>query len=637
MTTARALRTLLVTIVWTPIVWTPIVWTASVWTASGCSRVTPRSQAHFDLGVKARQLGAYAEAVKDFDGAINFAGKNFYTEAYLERGECLLTSAVNPPPGHTNGFPEDRTATLRRAIDDFQLVATQEEVSSLDRARALDGRGESYLELKEPERAARAFEEILAIEPETVAEPGTELSPYHLNARSQLGWIYLERAIAGQTAAETTNTPNSDPNGEEPAMSPDLLRQAHAHFSKGLGIKADDLECNLGKGICLHYRERHRDALEFLEPLLRHNGHVGNDPRLFFYLARATEEWRGLSHEALKFYLDALRHDSDRNFLPLYSHLVSVLPRYFPTMDDTTIRIYVQSLLEYSGDNPSYWTQLAGVTRGLTETTRVVENSEAARQALAFALTRSGDIDAAVETVLELQERSDFPDIVNQVFPHEQEKFSAYAFGRAKVLFAIGWYKQLEQWFSEERGSKLESQIASDDFARRALVIRAKTLVRLWVEQGVPSPEIPLAASRDDTLLTRARVIFEKCLQVVTEDVEARLGLAETFEHLGLFNDALANYRNLATTNPTEAEGFRRIRKLHETAGTLSEKERAEAWNLLRSYSGANPDLLTYVEERRRDISTRVALYCKSCGRRRTSATESFCFECGRRLPVKVD
>lgn len=605
--------------------------------ACGCSSLPRTSERQLANGRRARADGDLESALTALSEAISSAGELslFYTEALLERGDLYLEIWET-----RREAPEtERLELLANAQADFQAVATWDQPGPLDRARALEGQGRVHLRRGAPEEAMRVFREALAIREGEGIEPDDPLRAVRLSVHRQLGWVILNESLH-RLPLETA------PDAAEL----DVLREAQEQFFAGLEIERDDPLCNLGRGICLHLRGQSDLAIPHLERYLAGTGAL--DPRGFFFLARAIETASGLHRDAIGLYARAIAIEPPRDFFPLYRHrytrgkdvepsrvfldhyihLATVLPSYLEP-DAPRYRDFLRHLLAFETSSPEYWDRIALVAKGLVEDDSAEDSvRELGRFGLALAAARSGRTKEAVEWLVGLAGRLDFEVSLDRVFPGGRGARPRDVLGRALVLHQIGRGEELETWFrtSGVEASLLES-VRTDPAARRALTLRAQNLLELYERRPAgssPALEGGTGGEAPSPLII-ARTAFEA--SVYNEDdpeakVEAQLGLAKTLEYLGSFGEALSKYEALIQSRPTD-EIYRNIQRLHRSAN-LKEEERAQAWALLRDYSGSDTEIQTYVQKLR---SALVGRFCPGCGHRNASARR-YCIECGRRL-----
>ncbi|MCZ6794139.1 MAG: hypothetical protein O7J95_11065 [Planctomycetota bacterium] len=590
----------------------------SVWlTGPGCSGIPALSEASYHAGLAMRDAGhveSYQEAVHHFSKAIDLAGNEFFPLAHVERAECRLYLGR-----HASG-PRPRAEYLGQALEDFRRVADSDpdDVELVVLSRALEGAGDVHLAQNQPLRAMQSFDSVLALSPSPAEDLDVALREYHLRARRQAGWIQLDAALALGARAKDRD---DDGRAEE------LYLGAQEHFSLGLEIEPDDPLSNLGKGICLHKRGQSSVAMGFLErALAQPDPAVSNDPRGYFYLARAMEDLRGYQRQAIDYYRQAVLRDPDRSFLPLYTHLAAVLPVYVPP-DDAEFPFFVRTILGYRGDEESFWRQVVAFGEELA-TNEQQDTAALGFEALAVAATRVGEIDQAVDSLVVLKAQPNFDALLDRVFPDQEPAAAAFAYGRAKVLFASGRHDDLEDWFREGTVPDLEKIFSPgnhDPYLLATLSIRGQNLLRRW--QGLTgagqSPE------RSD--LTDAREFLSNVLSL-RESPDVRLALGEVHEALDAYDSALGVYAVLARDDPFHTTVHRHVLRLHKQY--LVEGEgRTEAWELLKRYAGQDPDIRRYVAETSRAGREHL---CAGCGRR-GAATDRYCLECGRRLPAALD
>jgi tetratricopeptide (TPR) repeat protein len=573
--------------------------------AGGCATPPPPgSQSPFQVGLEAVAAGEDEKAASQFTLAIDNASHYFFVDALLERGECFLRLAGQA------GSPRERAAKLLLAAKDFEAVAQREKIAVTALARALDGLGNVSLAQGELEAAARSFEHILEI---SNRKP---VQAFLLRARHQLGWIHLEEAMALQ---------RRESSAEEELANQDLFRRAQEQFSRGLEIDPAHRGCNLGKGICLYHRRQQREAMLHLERSLSGEG-AENDPRGHFYLARALEEAKGYQRRAWGYFREALARDSGRSFLPLYQHLVAVLPDYL-SASDAEYREIMEKLLDYQGGELDYWSSVESFADRLSRSTEL-DRAELGYFGRALARARQGKIEEAVADSPWLRERPDFLLLLERIFPARPVS-PAYLFGRAQALLLAERTSELEALFQSDFFNAAGS--TPDEHYQQALVIQGRNILQRWrLDQG--SPPVVLAPEKKlekERILGKARDLFQAYLET-HDDPEVRMALGEVLERLESFSGAFSSYGWVARDNPNHTEAFRSIQRLHKEK-LLPEKVLTEAWKLLRTYAGSDADLHAYVKQTIDAIQIELALYCRSCGRKGTEG-ETTCLECGQRI-----
>src|SRR4029434_2978533 len=210
---------------------------------------------------------------------------------------------------------------------------------------------------------------------------------YRLEAHRELGWILLDRARSSR---------KKDGSASEEILSEDRYREAQEQFSSGLEIDPDDEQCNLGKGMCLHFRNLNREAIFYLERSVALSEAKGNrEHRGHFYLGRAIEETQLLQAKAADQFRKSVEQDTEQAFTPLYAHLVSVLPVYV-RFEDPQFQWFLDRMLAFAGEDASYWAHVETFASGLASDTSP-DRQHVGWYARALARARSGKIEKAVE------------------------------------------------------------------------------------------------------------------------------------------------------------------------------------------------------------------------------------------------
>jgi hypothetical protein len=308
-------------------------------------------------------------------------------------------------------------------------------------------------------------------------------------------------------------------------------------------------------------------------------------------------------------------------------------------------------ILGYEGTETEYWDQVGVFAQSLAASANP-HLEDLGHLGLALSLARRGYIDLAVQNLLKLRKRTkDFYKWTFSVFPKQKPPVPAYVYGRAQSLLATGRYDELEQMFKDESLRDLETWFTEDprnqdpDY-RRALFIKGQNIVRLWRSQHTDAEVTRAEEKLDrDMNLGKARDIFQLCLDDEHYDPEVRLALGEVLELLESFSGAFSSYEILirdtqeaaglaedATLATQRDKAFLRIKDLHAKK-LLPEKDLVQAWVVLKRYHGKNPELLAYVKQETEVIRSVLTRYCRGCGRKAADG-ETFCVECGRRLPT---
>ncbi len=580
----------------------------------GCS-APPRPESHtpFELGRKAASVKDYSTAISQLSVAVNNARDYVFTTAYLERGDCYLKVGTSAEDLVT------REQNLKNAIEDFNLVLKQPELLLEEKARALVLRGKTLLVGGNVKEAEESFLGIIGI------ELGPSDVHYRLEAHRELGWILLESA-RGTTRREET--------AEEEILRQDNFRSAQDHFSRGLEIDADEEDCNLGKGICLHSRGQDREALSFLAKCVSIAEARGTpNPRGHYYFALALELQKGFQEKALEHYRKAVEQDALQAFTPLYSHLVKVLLVYVP-FEDPQFRWFLDKMLSYGGDDRDYWESVEALAARLAADS-LEARKESGVFARALARARNRKVAAAVEDALLLRDLPNFLDLLSRIFPNRSKR-SDYLYGRALTLLGAKKHAELEAFFEDGVFHSPEPALLESDHYQSTLVLEGKNIVARWLEnRSSTTPLSPQEKLERDRTLGRARDAFRGFLEKHAEDQDVAMALGEVQELLEAFPAAFLSYALIAREVPDHTEAFRRIQKLH-SGRLLPAKDLTEAWIVLRGYAGQDEEIREYLRRTQIAIQADALLYCRGCGRKGAEG-DLVCVECGRQIGQALD
>lgn len=606
----------------------------------GCLTTSrPTAPSPFELGRDAAEAGEYLTAISQLTVAIQNSSGVFFTDAYLERGECYRKLGDGTVDKAT------RQARWDLALEDFDLVLEQEELEPAEEARALSNRGEILHAADDP-AATAAFQRVL----ELPLEPSED--HYRLEAHRHLGWIYLEEARKSVHDAATA---------ERELAIQEKFRLAQEEFSRGLKIDPQDPDMNLGKGICLHRRGQSREAIVFLTRSTRLSETAGDrNPRGHYQLALALETQKGLQLAALEHYRLAVQQDPGHELTSLYAHLVEVIPVYM-TFDDPRFEWFFDQMLSCASESPSYWAsveELAGQLKESAESEasetlpeepeghpRSMTRRELGIFGRAIARARNDKIDGidgAVEDAQRLQERSDYLERLSRVFPDEPPR-PRYLYGKALALLKAGRYEELEALFDRSVFRFPGPALEADPYFQKAKALQGLSILESWGDRNEDAEAIstPQAKLMRDKTLGQARDLLQDYLEKDRDDLRIRLALGEVQELMEAFPPAFLSYAVVAEAS-SKSGGSRDenekallgILRLH-SGKLLPQKDLANAWRLLRDYGGKNTVIREYVRNRRREIAEEVALYCRGCGRKAVEG-ETICPECGRQLGGSV-
>ena len=591
--------------------------------AAGCSS-TPGTEARtpFETGREAALAGDYGTAIVQLTLAADNSREAFFAAAYLERGECYLGLAS----AAQDGAAKDENLTL--ALKDFDLVLGQEDIDPGDEARALSAKGKILLERNDVQDAERCFAGILGLE----LNPGDQ--HYLLRAYSQLGWMFLERARLHL---------KESPTAEEEILNQEAFRRAQEAFSLGLQLEGGDQECNLGKGMCLHFRGQNGEAAGFLEKSIATSEAAGKaNPLGHYYLARALELQGGYRLEAREHYRKAVEQDTGRSFTPLYAQLVKALPFYL-SFADSEFRWYLDQMLSYKGSDKEYWASLEVLAErlmsdggGAVQTVKptaekISKEMELGLLTRALARARNLKVKEAVEDALLLSGTPDFIRHLSTIFPREPNR-PEYLYGKALTLLGGRRFAELDAFFQEDIFRMLDPTALKSDYYHKTMVLQGSSILQEWVAENETStePTTPEAKIRREKTLGKARDAFQTYLERYPEDQEIRMALGQVQELLESYAAAYSNYAMVVPRAEDNTAALRRIARLHSSR-LLPEQDFAAAWKLLRGYTGTDPEILSYVRQRQSAIRSEALLYCRGCGRKGAEG-DTLCLECGRRI-----
>jgi tetratricopeptide (TPR) repeat protein len=587
--------------------------------APGCGLKRPiEGLSSFETGKEAALSSNHAAATDSFTLAIESSHASyFFTEAYLARGDSWLALATEK-----KDRPVD-DEKLELALEDFDRVLAQPEVKSVHRTRALSSKGKALLARDDKKGAEEVFREVLAAEE---VEEG-ELEPYRLEAHRRLGWIECGRA---QELLE-----NAAPR-DEPGIN-EQFRVAQEQFSSGLEIDPEDWDLNLGKGMCLLFREQRIEARSFLEKSTTSSSARGAlNPRGWYYLARALEDRLGAYSGAPECYRKALLEDTERSFRPLYTHLAEVLLDYM-SPDTADFSWFLDQLLAYRPEDPKYWEGIQALGTKIASRGSPPEK-KLGTFTLALARARSGQIEEIEQAArdalsLEGEDEDDFLQFISRIFPSNEGR-PEYLYGKALALFDAGRHEELESFFREGVFATLNPAAREKPAYEKTRVIEGRNIVARWREETAVSgpPETTDAKLERDKKLGRARDSFVAYLDRHPADHDVRMALGEVQEMLEAFPAAFASYEVIVRDPDPEYRDRALLQILRLHSGKLL-REDGPAWNLLRSFSTSsdNAEIKEYVRAERDRIEEEIRLYCTGCGRK-GAVGDRICIECGRNI-----
>jgi tetratricopeptide (TPR) repeat protein len=611
--------------------------------AAGChAPPRPESETPFESGNRALAAGEHVTATAQFTLAIENAKDYFYTRAYLRRGESHLLAANKESDSKLKA---DHLGLARR---DFDAVLSQNDLLSEEEAEALEKRGVILAQQADWARAEESFTRILGLKLPQGA------SDYHVTAYRQLGRILLQRALAAR---------KEGPSAEEELEMQENFRKAQERFSIGLQINKEDEGCNLGKGICLHFRGQNNEAITYLEKSTSLSGAKNSpNPKGHFYLARAYEMQMGLHIKALEHYHQAVSEDVAHEFTPLYAQLVAELNRnvFFgnPEFD-----WFFRSMLSYRGNDPihspSYWegVEALAVQRWIGDSLEKGGDpqKEASREpvqtgifARALARARIRKVEDAVKDALLLNKGQSFSERLEQIFPVESvtSQLPQDVYGKALTLLKAKRHEELEQFFEseafrafaasatknekeerDEKNAKPEKN-EKEDYYRRTILLEGRNIVEMWEDELKRSPTLTTDVKIErDKKLGRARDIFQSYLRERRDDNEIRMQLGRVQELMDSFATAYLTYELLTKESKHYPAAFHSILKLHRER-LLTGKDLEAAWKLLLDYDGDDKSIKEYVQRTKGQLEADASLYCLSCGRKGTEG-DTLCVECG--------
>ena len=577
----------------------------------GCGTTPhPESQTPFELGRDAAQVKDYSTAVTQLTVAINNARDYVFTGAYLERGECYLKVALDTED------TANRDQNLQLALDDFNHVLKSDglEVDEAARARVLLGR--TLLAKSDVKAAEKTFQQIFDLDLQPSARE------YLLASHRALGWVLLEQARASSKTGSTA---------EEELRLQEELRKAQEHFSRGLEIQSEDEDCNLGKGICLHFRGQDREAIRYLQKStdLSEARNTKNE-RGHYHLALALELQRGYQEKAVEHYRRAVEQDSRQIFTPLYEHLVKVLLVYVP-FDDTQFRWFFDKMLAYAGGDRAYWSSMEEFAGRLING-QSPGMKEAGFLARAVARARNLKVDGAVTDALLLSLESSFPQLLMRIFPIQPRR-PEFLYGRALTLLGAKRHKELASFFEEPIFRSTDPAVTENDYFQKALVIEGRNIVALWQENASRKGPLTVEEKTErDGFLSKAITAFQVYLTKHPEDRDIALALGDAQELTDDFSKASLRYAEIGKASPTDDEAFRRLVRLH-AAGLLNAQQMTDAWIAILSYAGTDQLILNYIQRTEVAVRLQALLYCKGCGRK-GSEGDALCLECGNQIGV---
>ncbi len=597
----------------------PVTLATGLLLAAGCSS-TPRTEVRtpFEMGRDAALAGDYDTAIAQLTLAVENSQESFFAAAYLERGECYVNVALAPQREAA------KDENLTRALKDFDLVLGQDEIDPADEARALSAKGRILVERGDVQEAEKCFAGIL----------GLELQPsdkhYLLRAYSHLGWMFLERARLQVKAS---------PTAEEEIATQEAFRRAQEAFSLGLQIDGSDQDCNLGKGICLHFRGQDGEAAGFLEKSIATSAAADKaNPLGHYYLARSLELQGGFQLDALGHYRKAVEQDTGRSFTPLYAQLVKALPVYL-SFADSEFRWFLDRMLSYKGPDSEYWASLESLAE------RLISSGGDARQAVkpngaasskvmelglltrALARARSLKVKESVEDALLLCDTPDFIRHLATIFPREPDR-PEYLYGKALTLLGARRFEELDAFFQEDISSLLAPAARESDYYHKTMVLQGSSILQKWVAENEASPgtATPEAKIQREKTLGKARDAFQTYLERYPKDREIRMALGQVQEILESYAAAYSNYAMVALQAEDNTAALRRVKNLHEKR-LLPEQDFAAAWSILRDYKGSDSEIISYIRQRQTAILSEALLYCRGCGRKGAEG-DTQCLEC---------
>ncbi len=563
----------------------------------------------YKLGLEALERNDLGAAITQFTLAIEKSENVFFTAAYLKRGECYLQRTLSSAPDNV------RHETIQRALDDFERVLGQSELSVGERARSLYLQGEAHRRAGEIDPAIDSFHQVLQL---PVAEETTQ---ERLRTHTVLGRILLESALVSYDAHGLSE------------QTADTLRRAQREFAAGLKIDPNEPFCNRGKGICLFYLRQHGHAVDLLERSTQLSEQQGQrNPRGHFYLGRALGAWRGPQLAALEHYRKALAQDRDRKFTRLYRHLIDVIEDYVPF--DTQAALFekmFEELLLYAGEDTEYWRRVEARTNEMIASD--IEGKKLlGRYGRALARARQGKIEAAVDDSIALAAASPqlFLTRLKSVFSPPTPLLRDH-YGRGLTLYRTGRHEELDLLYREELPELVTNGVDVAEKGRYYYLLRllyGRNIVELWRRSETSGEEVLLP--EDHAPLEEAKAALRSYLTEHENDPQVRLDLGDVEEILKSYVQAYTQYDLVIASQPDHTEAFRRVLRLHRD-GLLQQLDHARAWTTLKSYRGEDPEIVGYIAQVSAQIETKSRHSCRRCGHQ-GQANEDICQACGRRF-----
>lgn len=586
---------------------------------TGClSPTRPTARTPFEVGRDAAQAGDYRTAAAQLSLALETAQSFFFTQAYLERGECYIHLARSAET------PADRERYLNAAQSDFEAVVQEPSTTPRDKAQALYSLGTVFLSREDAGKAEEVSRRILEL------PLGADEQRYRLAAHRRIGWLHLERL---EREAESRSAAASTAELQE------AFRLAQEQFSRCLEIDPNDEDALLGKGLCLYFRGQYREAIRCLERSVRRSRALGlPNPRGHYYLGRALEFEKGLQETALEQYAAALEQDTSKRFTALYVHLVKALPIYLP-LEDPRAWWFLDRMLQYAGDSSAYWEAVEALACKLAGSSGEPEpgsseHAELRRRGIlarAIARARNRKVSQAIADSLLLAPNPEFLSVLARIFP-DDPPVPEYLYGKACVLLGARQYEELEKFYQSKFLQSPTSDLAENPYYHKTLMLEGRAILSRWLSENrkadvAISPETKLERDR---ILGKARDAFQRYLERYPDDAEARRSLGTVQELMEAYASAFLNYAVLARHSEDDTEVFERICELHRKK-LLSAPDMLEAWNLLRKYAGTSAMVKEYVERTREAIRAERLLYCTVCGRK-ADPGDRLCLECGHEI-----
>lgn len=606
-----------------PVMWRSVVALCSLLLGfTGC-RLWQAENTSLLQGEEALLQGNYRPAIEFSTAAIRDAARApepyLATKAYLLRGESRLRiarSSCNLIPSPLSESPinvvpvidgASRPEVALHAIEEDLIAALshlRDEFTD-DRLKALQLLGETF-ELFGKDTDAVARYTLLSS-----LSSGRDLDLYCL-ANRRLGWISLKPLLN---------------RGDETFFRAEIqkkLRTAIRHFDSALKACAADSDSLLGKGVALTELGQTAEGFTLLNranDLASESGELS--PIAQLYLAQVIENEQGYQRKALDHLVNAIRNDPERKYYPIYSTVVRSLPRYLPTVSPEFHEI-TRALLTYRGLEPAYWTDVERLCKQLAA------DDDFPRRlsflGLATARVRSGRINDAIESLLQLRNENDFDELMEATIP-ENAATPELIYARLRILLELGEHERIEE--IAKHGVPVDP---TSSYYFHIQGVFAMNLFARWNQLVEDKPEFLQNRYIQEHYLLNARRKLARFLERFPDHIGARRCLGEILQMTGDLAAALSHYCDAAVLAPDAAETFQRLVELHGS-DELDEELRLRAWKCLKTFSGVAPTLHSYIQSVRRDNLAKAKRSCPGCGADPHSDA-TVCAVCGTKLPM---